>query len=417
MAENFPSDDFFMARAIELAMKGKGHTRPNPAVGAVIVKGGRIIGEGWHKRAGGDHAEVAAIKNALESGATTLEGATIYVTLEPCSRPGRVGACTDAIKAAGLSEAVYAVSDPNPVNADRAAKVLLASGVKCRKASCSIAIIAEAEELVADFAKHVTTGMPYVTVKIAMTLDGKICDFKGDAKWISSADARRKTHDGRFQDTADAVACFLGCQDRCLHIVGSHFIQSGEQALGKRLNICLEIPEFAVRHTGAAENMGANVNALFLQGAVANSAGCYQSCRDAAGEMTAATGILIAVIFALSRIICVTGTHQPCHIGIVAAFGVLVEDHQGQGRAGGDAVHSAAENLHLIGLFSGGRNCAARLPQLQHPSDIFHVNGRAGAKTVQHSADGRTVALAKEGHRYMLTKCIFHESYTSRKNV
>ena len=217
MAENLPSDDFFMARAIVLAMKGKGHTRPNPAVGAVIVKDGRIIGEGWHKRAGGDHAEVAAIKNALESGASTLEGATIYVTLEPCSKPGRVGACTDAIKAAGLSEAVYAVSDPNPVNSDRAAKVLLALGVKCRKASCSPEIIAKAQELVADFAKHVTTGMPYVIVKIAMTLDGKICDFNGDAKWISSADARRKT--GLLRERVDAI------------MVGAHTVRMDNPSL------------------------------------------------------------------------------------------------------------------------------------------------------------------------------------------
>ena len=217
MAENLPSDDFFMARAIVLAMKGKGHTRPNPAVGAVIVKDGRIIGEGWHKRAGGDHAEVAAIKNALENGANTLEGATIYVTLEPCSKPGRVGACTDAIKAAGLSEAVYAVSDPNPVNSDRAAKVLLALGVKCRKASCSPEIIAKAQELVADFAKHVTTGMPYVIVKIAMTLDGKICDFNGDAKWISSADARRKT--GLLRERVDAI------------MVGAHTVRMDNPSL------------------------------------------------------------------------------------------------------------------------------------------------------------------------------------------
>ena len=217
MAENLPSDDFFMARAIELAMKGKGHTRPNPAVGAVIVKDGRIIGEGWHKCAGGDHAEVAAIKNAFESGANSLEGATIYVTLEPCSKPGRVGACTDAIKAAGLSEAVYAVSDPNPVNSDRAAKVLLALGVKCRKASCSPEIIAKAQELVADFAKHVTTGMPYVIVKIAMTLDGKICDFNGDAKWISSADARRKT--GLLRERVDAI------------MVGAHTVRMDNPSL------------------------------------------------------------------------------------------------------------------------------------------------------------------------------------------
>ncbi|MBO5647219.1 MAG: bifunctional diaminohydroxyphosphoribosylaminopyrimidine deaminase/5-amino-6-(5-phosphoribosylamino)uracil reductase RibD [Kiritimatiellae bacterium] len=203
MTEGFSSDDFFMARAIELAMKGKGHTRPNPAVGAVIAKDGKIIGEGWHKRAGGDHAEVAAIKNALENGAGTLDGAVIYVTLEPCSKPGRVGACTDAIKASGLSEAVYAVSDPNPVNADRAAAILLAAGVKCRKASCSPKIMAEAEDIVADFAKHVKTALPYVIVKIAMTLDGKICDSNGDAKWISSAEARRKT--GLLRERVDAI--------------------------------------------------------------------------------------------------------------------------------------------------------------------------------------------------------------------
>ena len=203
MTGTCPSDDFFMARAIELAVRGKGHTRPNPAVGAVVAKDGKIIGEGWHRRAGGDHAEVAAIRNALENGANTLEGAVIYVTLEPCSRPGRVGACTDAIKAAGLSEAVYAVSDPNPVNADRAAAVLSAAGVKCRKASCSPEIMAEAEELVADFAKHVTTGLPHVTVKIAMTLDGRICDSWGDAKWISSADARRRT--GLLRERVDAI--------------------------------------------------------------------------------------------------------------------------------------------------------------------------------------------------------------------
>ena len=105
-----------MYRALDLASRGLGHTRPNPAVGAVIVKGGRIIGEGWHKKAGSDHAEVAAIKNALRRGAKSLAGAAIYVTLEPCSKPGRVGACTDAIVAAGISRVVYAIPDPNSKN-------------------------------------------------------------------------------------------------------------------------------------------------------------------------------------------------------------------------------------------------------------------------------------------------------------
>src|SRR5574344_1128227 len=115
-----PTDNDYMMRAIELAKRGLGHTRPNPAVGAVIVKNGKILGEGYHKRAGTDHAEVAAIKSAFRKfGRSTfqpLPGGTIYVTLEPCSKPGRVGACTDAIIAAGLAKVVFAVSDPNPAN-------------------------------------------------------------------------------------------------------------------------------------------------------------------------------------------------------------------------------------------------------------------------------------------------------------
>lgn len=198
-----PDDDFFMARAVELAARGKGHTRPNPAVGAVIVKDGAVIGEGWHQRAGGDHAEVAAIKNALAGGEGTLDGAIMYVTLEPCSKPGRVGACTDAIKATGIAEVVYAVSDPNELNRDKAREALAEGGVKCRKFAGSPGVVRKAEELVADFAKHVVTGMPYVIVKIAMSLDGRICDVNGDAKWISSADARRTT--GLLRERVDAI--------------------------------------------------------------------------------------------------------------------------------------------------------------------------------------------------------------------
>jgi diaminohydroxyphosphoribosylaminopyrimidine deaminase/5-amino-6-(5-phosphoribosylamino)uracil reductase len=124
-------DAEYMERAIKLAVRGLGHTRPNPAVGAVIVKGGKIIGEGWHKKAGGDHAEVAAIKSAARRGAKTLKGATIYVTLEPCSNPGRVGACTEAIIAAGISRVVYAIPDPNPTNRGKAKRALAKAGVKC----------------------------------------------------------------------------------------------------------------------------------------------------------------------------------------------------------------------------------------------------------------------------------------------
>ena len=180
------ADDIsFLSRAVVLARRGEGHTRPNPPVGAVVVDGsGKIVGEGWHKRCGGDHAEVAALKNTVRRG-NSAKGACVYVTLEPCSRPGRVGACTDALIAAGVSRVVYACSDPNPVNRGRAKRVLARAGIACQKVG-----FAPAEELIAPFAKHVTSAMPFVTVKIAMSLDGRICDSEGKARWISSEKAR-----------------------------------------------------------------------------------------------------------------------------------------------------------------------------------------------------------------------------------
>lgn len=193
----------FMLRAVELAAKGLGHTRPNPAVGAVIVKGGKIVGEGWHRKAGRDHAEVSAIKNALRRGVKSLEGSTIYVTLEPCSKPGRVGACTDAIAAAGISRILYAAVDPNPKNRGKAKRVLAKTGVKCERFIGDREILKMADDLICGFRKHVLTGMPYVTVKIAMSLDGKICDDWGDAKWISSEHARKYT--GRLREKVDAI--------------------------------------------------------------------------------------------------------------------------------------------------------------------------------------------------------------------
>ena len=196
------TDAGFMSRALDLARRGCGHTRPNPPVGAVVVKDGQIVGEGWHRRAGGDHAEVAAIKNAQRRGLTSFAGTTLYVTLEPCSKPGRVGACTDAIAAAGISRVVYALPDPNPKNRGKAKRALAKAGIACeRLADKEIARAAQA--LIAPFAKHVTTGRPFVTVKIALSLDGKICDDWGHAKWISSVAARRAT--GRLREQVDAI--------------------------------------------------------------------------------------------------------------------------------------------------------------------------------------------------------------------
>ena len=208
------TDAEFIARAVALARRGIGHTRPNPPVGAVVVMDGRIVGEGWHRKAGGDHAEVAAIKAAMkyvgaggrsgvpEKGA--LKGATIYVTLEPCSKPGRVGACTDAIIESGISKVVYAIPDPNPVNCGKAKRALSRAGVKCERFKGDKAVSAEADDLVRCFRKHVLTGLPYVVVKLAMSIDGRICDNWGDAKWISSKASRELTG-SVLRGKADAI--------------------------------------------------------------------------------------------------------------------------------------------------------------------------------------------------------------------
>lgn len=189
------SDRDFVRRAIALAWRSAGHTRPNPPVGAVVVKDGAVIGEGRHRRCGGDHAEVAALKACRRS----PEDATVYVTLEPCSRAGRVGACCDALRAAGVRRVVWACRDPNPVNRGRAARILRRAGIETSGGVCAD----EAEPLIRPFAKHIATGLPFVTVKLAMSLDGRICDRDGTAKWISSQEARRQT--GRLREVVDAV--------------------------------------------------------------------------------------------------------------------------------------------------------------------------------------------------------------------
>ncbi|MBO7166180.1 MAG: bifunctional diaminohydroxyphosphoribosylaminopyrimidine deaminase/5-amino-6-(5-phosphoribosylamino)uracil reductase RibD [Kiritimatiellae bacterium] len=196
MISDFTADDVvFMSEAICLAWESAGHTRPNPPVGAVVVKNGKIIGRGRHVKCGLDHAEAAALKNCEES----PEGAVLYCTLEPCSKKGRVGACTDAIIAAKISKVVWACDDPNPVNRLCAAKIFEDNGIGWG----SGLLKNEAEQLILPFKKHVTQKLPFVTVKLAMSLDGKICDNEGDAKWISSSAARG--HTGLYRERCDAI--------------------------------------------------------------------------------------------------------------------------------------------------------------------------------------------------------------------
>lgn len=176
----------YMRRAIQLAQKGMGWTAPNPMVGAVIVKDGRIIGEGWHRRCGELHAE----RNAIGSLKESAEGATIYVTLEPCCHHGKTPPCTDAIIENKIARVIIGSRDPNPKVAGKGAKILREHGIEVVEDF----LREECDELNPEFFHYITTGKPYVIVKYAMTLDGKIASRTGASKWITGETARNHVH-------------------------------------------------------------------------------------------------------------------------------------------------------------------------------------------------------------------------------
>ncbi len=176
------TDQRYMARALDLARQGLGLTRPNPPVGALIVRNGQVVGEGFHQRAGGPHAEVEALHEAGDE----ARGATLYVTLEPCSTTNRTPPCTEAILRYGLREVVVAMRDPNPKHAGRGIEMLRDQGVHVREGACRD----QAEDLLAPFAKWITRGLPFVTLKLGMTLDGKIADAQRRSRWITSEASR-----------------------------------------------------------------------------------------------------------------------------------------------------------------------------------------------------------------------------------
>jgi len=179
-------DASYMKRALELAARGSGRTSPNPLVGAVIVKNGRIIGEGWHERAGEPHAEINAIMNSRES----VEGAAIYVNLEPCSHFGKTPPCAEELVRRKFKRVVTAMEDPNPLVAGRGIKLLRENGIQVDVGILSI----EALKLNDIFIKHITAKEPFVLLKTAMTLDGKAASRTGDSKWISGELSRAYVH-------------------------------------------------------------------------------------------------------------------------------------------------------------------------------------------------------------------------------
>jgi diaminohydroxyphosphoribosylaminopyrimidine deaminase/5-amino-6-(5-phosphoribosylamino)uracil reductase len=193
LTEQSALDVHYMARALELARKGIYSTHPNPRVGCVIVREGKIVGEGWHARAGEPHAEVHALRQAGDK----ARGATAYVTLEPCSHFGRTPPCADALISAGVSRVVAAMQDPNPDVGGHGLLRLMSAGIAVQ----SGVLETEARALNKGFLKRMEKGLPYVRVKLAMSLDGRTAMASGESQWITGPEARAAVQRLRAQSS------------------------------------------------------------------------------------------------------------------------------------------------------------------------------------------------------------------------
>ena len=198
-------DERYMRLAIDLAKRAEGKTSPNPIVGAVIVKNGRVIGRGYHKKAGLPHAEIYALREAGKR----AKGSTMYVSLEPCGHFGRTPPCTDAIIESGIKKVFMGMKDPNPINNGRGLKKLESRGIK----TVMGVLRQEAEAINRPYIKFITKRLPYVTVKVAQSLDGKIAARTGDSKWISSESSRRYVHELRAKVDAVMVGANTAIKD------------------------------------------------------------------------------------------------------------------------------------------------------------------------------------------------------------
>ena len=219
-------DNQFMARAIALANRGRFTTSPNPNVGCVIVKEGKIIGEGWHQRAGEPHAEIHALQMAKENAV----GATAYVTLEPCSHTGRTPPCCEALYRAGISRVVAAMTDPSPLVSGRGLTFLAERAV-----SVSHGLLREdAEQLNKGFFKRMRTGLPYVVMKLAASLDGRTAMANGESQWITSAAAREDVQLWRAKSAAILTSSSTVIADDPLMTVRwSQLSQDAQQLIGQ----------------------------------------------------------------------------------------------------------------------------------------------------------------------------------------
>jgi len=195
-----PSSEEYMQRALDLARRAEGRTRPNPAVGAVVVRDGEVVGEGFHPAAGEPHAEIFALREAGDK----ARGADLYVTLEPCSHQGRTGPCAEAVIAAGIGRVIIGTPDPNPLVSGRGMARMKDAGIPV---VCGV-LEDECRRLIAPFAKHVVSGLPYLILKSAITLDGFTATASGDSRWITNSASRLHVH--RLRNRVDAIMVGIG---------------------------------------------------------------------------------------------------------------------------------------------------------------------------------------------------------------
>lgn len=225
----------FMSRALELARRGEGRTRPNPPVGAVVVRDGQVVGEGFHPRAGDPHAEIFALRQAGEA----ARGADLFVTLEPCAHQGRTGPCTDAVIASGIRRVYIGCLDPNPRVAGNGEKRLLAAGLEV----VTGVLESECRWLIGPFTRHISSGRPLVMLKSAMTLDGKTATAIGDSQWISNSESRAFVH--QVRNRIDAVMVGVGTVLRDDPSLTTRLAEGGRDAVRVIVDSHLRIAEHA----------------------------------------------------------------------------------------------------------------------------------------------------------------------------
>lgn len=199
ISKNDSPDHRWMHLALDQAQRGVGLTSPNPPVGAVIIAHGKVIGQGFHRKAGEPHAEVEAIRDAQQFNPKLLPGSTIFVTLEPCSTHGRTPPCTEAIKAAGIKRVVFGAFDPNPKHLEQCRNIFLLAGIEVTRG----VLEDECKAIIRPFTKWITTGTPYVIAKAGQSLDGRIARPTGESQWLTNDSAR--AHGRRLRMRADAI--------------------------------------------------------------------------------------------------------------------------------------------------------------------------------------------------------------------